>query len=166
MGEARVYLFEALKIKQDSIFDFDELYKRLFSWFEISGYDFHEKGYEKHNMGETDNLKIYWVATKNVDEYTQFVIEMSFFLIGMKGVEIEKDGVKIKTNKATMEIRMSAYLIKDHGDKLKKKVGDFGRKLYEKFIIKGRLDDQEIRLYNESHLLIDEVKAFVSMHQF
>jgi hypothetical protein len=166
MGEARVYLFENLKIKQDSIFDFDELYKRLFSWFEVAGYDFYEKCYEKHNMGDADNLKIYWVATKDVDDYTKFVIETSFFVMGLKKVEIEKEGVKVKTNKATMEIRMSVYLVKDHEEKLKKKVGDFGRKLYEKFVIKGRLNDQEIRLYNESHLLIDEVKAFVSMHQF
>ncbi len=167
MGEARVYLFEDIKIKQDSIFDFDELYKRLFSWFEVSDYDFHEKAYEKHDMGNgVDNLKIYWIATKEIDKYVKFVIEMNFFLIGLQKAEIEKEGVKIKTNKGTMEIRLSAYLIKDYDDKLKKRVGDYGRKVYEKFMIRHRLDDYEVRLSKETHLLMDEVKSFVAMHQF
>lgn len=167
MGEDRVYLFEDIKIKQKSIFDLDELYKRLFSWFEVSDYDFHEKAYEKHDMGGgKDNLKIYWVATKILDKYVKFVIEMNFFIVGLQKVEIEKEGVKIKTNQSTMEIRLSAYFVKDFDDKLKKKVGDYGRKLYEKFMIRHRLDDYEVRLSQEAHLLMDEVKSFVAMHQF
>jgi len=167
MGEgARTYLFENLKIKQVSIFDFDELYKRIFSWFEVMGYDFHEKKYEKHEAPGNTNLKIFWEAEKTVDGYTKYVIEINFFVVGISKVEIEKDGLKIKTNKADMEIRMSCYHIRDIDDKMKKVVGEAGRKIYEKFIAKRRLEDNEVALYQEVNLLIDEIKSFVSMHVF
>jgi hypothetical protein len=160
----RIYLFENLKLKQDSIFDFGELYQRLFSFFEVMGYDFYEKGYEKVDQGGSENLKIFWEATKTVDDYTKFVLEVNFFVLGLSSVEIEKEGLKIKTNKCNMEIRMSAYLIKDTGNKMKGVVGEIGRKIYENFIAKKRLDDHEVQLYKESHILIDEIKSFVSMH--
>tara|TARA_Y100000310_G_scaffold294203_1_gene324487 strand:+ start:917 stop:1420 length:504 start_codon:yes stop_codon:yes gene_type:complete len=163
---AREYLFENLKIKQDSIFDFEELYQRLFSWFEVMGYDFYEKGYEKHEQGGADNLKIFWEATKKASDYTKFVIEVNFFILGISKVDIEKEGLKIKTNKCNMEIRMSAYLIKDVGDKMKKSVGNFGRKVYERYIARERMEDNEIQLYKETHLLLDEIKGFTSMHTF
>ncbi len=167
MGEgAKQYLFQDMKIKRESIFDFGELYQRLFSWFEVMGYDFYEKSYEKFDLGGATNLKIFWEATKEVDGYTQFVIEPSFFIIGLSNVEIEKDGLKIKTNKCTMEMRISAYLIKDVDNKMQKSMGNLGRNIYEKYVAKDRLDDHELRLYEEAHLFMDEIKSFVSMHKF
>ncbi len=167
MGEdARTYLFRDLKLKVDTILDFGELYKRLFSWFEVMDFEFYEKNYEKHDMGGSENIKIYWVAEKNQDAYVKFVIETNFFITGFQKVEIEKDGLKIKTNKCSMEIRMSAYMVRDPGDKLKKSVGNTGRRIYEKFIAKKRLDDMEVALYKDSHLLLDEIKAFASMHNY
>ncbi|MDP3917229.1 MAG: hypothetical protein Q8Q42_02990 [Nanoarchaeota archaeon] len=163
---ARTYVFENLKIKQSTLFDMTELYLHLFSWFEVMGFDFYEKNYEKWEMGTDDTLKIFWVATKKADDYSEFVIETNFFITGFKKVEIEREGMKIKTNTGTMEIRMSAYLIKDVGDKMKKAVGNLGRDIYEKFITRSRLEDHEVQLYTISHLLIDEIKGFMSMHKF
>ena len=166
MGDARIYLCEGLKIKQDSIFDFGEFYKRLFSWFEIMGYDFSEKGYEKYEMGNADNLKIFWEAEKVGDGYAKFVMEVGFFIVGFGKVEIEKDGLKIKTNKGTLEMRITSYLVRDEGDKIKSSIGEAGRNFYEKFIIKQKLEDYEGQLYEELHMFFDEVKSFLSMHKF
>ncbi len=167
MGEgARTYIFENLKLEADTIFDFGELYKRLFSWFEVMGYDFYEKNYERHELGGAENLKIFWHATKKADEYIEFGIEANFFVTGFQKIEIEKDGLKMKTHKCKMLLRLSAYLIRDPDDKLKNSIGAIGRNIYEKFVAKKRMDDQEATLYNESHLLLDEIKAFVSMHQY
>tara|TARA_Y100000310_G_scaffold344051_1_gene454802 strand:- start:1963 stop:2463 length:501 start_codon:yes stop_codon:yes gene_type:complete len=166
MGERRIYLFQDLKIKQEALFDFAELYQRLFSWFEVMGYDFYEKGYEKHDKGAGSDIKIFWEATKETDDYTKFVIDVNFFILGFTKVEVEKDGLKFKTNKGSMEIRMNAYIVHDKKGDMEKRFTSTGRTIYEKFIAKRRLEDQEVALYNESHLLMDEIKAFVSMHQF
>jgi len=167
MGEdAKTYIFEKLKLKVENIFDFGELYKRLFSWFEFMNYDFYETTYEKHEMGGSDNIKIFWKATKNAESYAELVIETNFFITGFQKVEMEKEGMKIKTHKCSMEIRLNAYVILDPEDKLKKVVGDFGRKIYEKFVAKKRVDDFQIRLYKEAHLFLDEIKAFASMHNY
>ncbi len=166
MESAKIYLCEGLKIKQDSIFDFGEFYKRLFAWFEIMGYDFAEKGYEKYEMGNADNLKIFWESKKEVDGYAQFVIEIGFFIVGFSNVEIEKDGLKMKTNKGTLEMRITSYLQRDPGDKVKKSIGEAGRNFYEKFMIRHKLEDYEGQLAEELQLLFDEIKSFLSMHKF
>lgn len=163
----RSYLFQDIKIKQKSIFDFGELYKIVFRWFEVHGYDFHEKEYLKEEFpGRGENLQLFWEGKKQFDTYTSFVIEINFFVIGLTSVEIEKNGLKIKTNQGDMEIRMSAYLLKDPQDKWTKgPLGKGMRALYEGFIARERLSNLETELYNESHQLIDEIKSFVSLHQ-
>ncbi len=165
-AEERKYLFENTKLKIGTILDFGLLYKRLFSWFEVMGYDFHETNYEQHDAGGGDLLKIFWVSTKTVDDYTKFVIKTNFFITGFKKVEVEKDGLKMKLHKCTIEMRMTAYMVYDVGDKMKKSIGVVGRRMYEKFIVKNRMDDHEIQLYMETGQLWDEIKGFVSMHKF
>ena len=161
MGDPRVYLFSGLKIKQSSLFDFGEFYQRLFSWFEVMGYDFSEEGYERFDMGNFENVKIFWKASKEV-ENVKFVIEIGFFVIGLSKVELEKDGLKMKTNKGDLEMRMIAYFEKPD---MSKKLGVTGQKLYEKFVIGEKLSDFETQLYEEAHMLIDEIKSFLSMHK-
>tara|TARA_Y100000310_G_C20632958_1_gene789609 strand:- start:303 stop:812 length:510 start_codon:yes stop_codon:yes gene_type:complete len=162
---ARVYLFEGLKLKQAGLFDFSELYKGLFKWFEVHDYDFYEKEYVKTDTARGEDLTLKWEANKEED-YVKYVIEIDFMVLGMRNVEVEKDGLKLKTNQADVEIQLSAYLILDYGGSMNKKFGNIGRNFYEKRLAKDRIDQHEITLYNDSHMFIDEIKAFLSMHKF
>ena len=160
-------LFSNYKLKQDSIFDLGELYKSIFRWFDVNGYSFYEKEYNDIDEPNGKHLEIYWYTEKKIDLYVKFVIEVSYLVLGMQKIELEKGGVKIKTNKGSIEFRITAYLMKDYDDKwsksaMQKKM----RYVYDIFIIKKRIDKLESELVKDVNSLIDELKAFLDIHKF
>ena len=160
-------LFSNYKLKQDSIFDLGELYKSIFRWFDVNGYSFYEKEYNDIDEPSGKHLEIYWYTEKKIDLYVKFVIEVSYLVLGMQKIELEKGGVKIKTNKGSIEFRITAYLMKDYDDKwsksaMQKKM----RYVYDRFIIKKRIDKLESELVKDVNSLIDELKAFLDIHKF
>jgi len=157
------YVMENVKIKQNSIFNMAELYKIMFRWFENYDYAFYERLFEVANLQGGQTIKFYWVAEKKVDSYTMYVIELNAFITGFGDVEIEKHGLKTKTNKGTLEFRVSVYLKKDYDDKWKNVLPL--RYIYDKVLIRGRLDRYGTELSGESKKLIDEIKAFLNLHQ-
>ena len=156
-----------VKVKQSAIFDMDELYKALFRWFELYHYEFHEREYrESSDPGGGKHLEIRWYAEKKVDDYVKLVIEVDFLVLGLTDVEIEKNGAKTKTNKGTIEMRFSGYLLKDYEDSWSKSAfSTFIRGIYDKYIIRGRLEGYEGLIYDEAHKLIAEAKAFLALHR-
>src|SRR3989344_9186618 len=160
-------LFSNYKLKHDSIFDLGELYKSIFRWFDANGYSFYEKEYNDIDEPNGKHLEIYWYTEKKIDLYVKFVIEVSYLVLGMQKIELEKGGVKIKTNKGSIEFRITAYLMKDYDDKwsksaMQKKM----RYIYDRFIIKKRIDKLESELVKDVNSLIDELKAFLDIHKF
>ena len=160
-------LFDNYKLKQDSIFDLGELYKSIFRWFDVNGYSFYEKEYNDIDEPNGKHLEIYWYTEKKIDLYVKFVIEVSYLVLGMQKIELEKGGVKIKTNKGSIEFRITAYLMKDYDDKwsksaMQKKM----RYIYDRFIIKKRIDKLEAELVKDVNSLVDELKSFLDIHRF
>lgn len=157
-----------IKIKDRSIFNLDELYKLLLRWFELHNYDFQEQEYRDEDMGEgKKHLEIKWYAEKKIDDYFKFVMEINFFIIGLESVEIERDGVKHKTNRGEIEMRTKAYILKDWQSKFEQSaLMKFLRDIYDKYIIRARIEGYEGELYEETYKLLDEVKAFLNLHRF
>ena len=156
-----------LKIKQRSVFNLSELYQTMWRWFELYGYDMQELEYRDSMEGGAKHLEVKWRATKRIDDYLQFVIETNFLILGLQDIEIDQEGVKIKTNKGEVEINLNAYMEKDYEEKWQ----DSGwsrviRDIYDKYVIKNRIETLEGELYEEIYKLIDEVKAFLNLHRF
>src|SRR3989344_314198 len=110
----RQYLFQDAKIAADSVFEVEELYKLLFRWFENNGYEFYEKEYVDADEQRGKHVEFFWTAEKEADGYIKQGIDLNFNIVGMRPVEIDKGGMKVKSTSANMTIRVSAYVIKDH----------------------------------------------------
>ena len=161
------YVASGLKIKQKSIFNLDELYKIMWRWFELYGYDMQELEYRDSLEGNSKHLEIKWKSTKRIDDYIEFYILTNFLILGFENTEIEQDGVKIKTNKGEVEMNFTAFINKDYEEKW----ADTGyariiREIYDKYLLKKRIETLEGELYEEVYKLLDEVKAFLNLHRF
>ena len=156
----------AVKLKQRSVFNLTELYQMMWRWFELYGYDMQELEYRDSLEGGSKHLEIKWKATKEIDDYIQFVIITNFLILGMENIEVEQEGVKVKLNKGEVEMNFSAFLNKDKDDKW---VGGYNRILrdvYDKYVSRNRVETLEGEIYEEVYKLIDEVKAFLNLHRF
>lgn len=152
-------LLSGFKLKQDHIFNFNEMYKMLFRWFENHGYKFSEKEYRSHGQG--DHVEIIWYAEKEIGNYMKIELDINFLLIGFQKIEIEQEGVKTKTNKGSIEIIFDMALIRDPKDKFKPMIRD----IYEKFIIKNRIKILQKEAGEEAEELINEIKSFLQLHK-
>lgn len=163
----RDYVAQAIKLKHKAIFNLDELYKLMYRWFDFNGYFQQETEYRDSDEEGGKHLEIRWYAEKKVDDYIKFAIEPSFIVIGLTKVEVEREGgIKAATNKGEVEIRFDAYIVKDYDDKWTGPVSRLFREIYDRFIIKKRLEDYEALLQTELYKLIDNIKAFLNVHRF
>ena len=154
------------KIKQKAVFNFEELYKAIYRWFEHYNYKWYELKYS-HEVVQNGNFhtEIVWEARREINDYLSYVMTFEFIL-DFGEAQIDKEGVKIKTNAGTVEMRASAFIEKNVDFWEKKPMGKFMRKMYDNFLNKDRLNTEEYNLYIEAHKLFNEVKAFLNLHNY
>jgi|TARA_Y100000310_G_C20666497_1_gene807780 hypothetical protein len=162
-----ITIVPTLKLKWKGIFSMDELYKNMKYWLDYEGFGdeektFQEEKYVERLKGGSKQLEIRWYAQKNISDYFGFVIKVGFFVLGLKDIEIETEGKKIGSQKGEVEMRISSELIIDREEKWNSKTM---QNIYEKFIIKDRLEDYKTELYSKTYSFHDEIKEYLTMHQ-
>lgn len=163
----KLVIGKELKLKFNGIFDMNDLYRKMKFWLEWNGYG-PEKGMEKMYVERIKpngkQIEIKWVAENDVSNYINGVIEITFFVIGLESVEIEREGKKVKTKKGDIEIRLTGYLVLNTAGKWDD--NGFINKIYKRFILKKNIDGYKIDLYNDLYDLHDEIKAYLNLQQF
>jgi len=162
------YIVRNLKVRQQSIFDMAELYKIMFRWLSQHNYDFQEKQYyQRQSPDGSRHLEIGWESDRKISDYIKFHINVKFIVLGLNNVEIEINGLKRKTNKGDVEMRFDAYLELDYegkweGNPIAKGLKD----LYNRMVIKSRIEDYEAELHEELYEFLDEIKSYLNLYKF
>jgi len=163
----KLIIGKEIKLKFNGIFDMSDLYRKMKFWLEWNGYG-PEKGMEKAYIEKIKpngkQIEIKWVAINDVSNYVKAVIEVTFFVLGLESVEIDKEGKKIKTKKGDIELRITGYLVLNADDKWND--NSFVNKVYKKFILKKNIDGYKIDLYDDLYDLHDEIKSYLNLQQF
>ena len=80
------------KVKWSGLFDFKETYQFIYNWLNEEGYWVEEKKYIEELTGDSKKVEIVWVATKKVSDYFKNELKLTWRIVGMKSVEVEKGG--------------------------------------------------------------------------
>ena len=152
------------KIKQAGIFTFKDLYSFLYDWLREEGYDVIEKSYNEKVSGDSKNIEIKWEATREISDYFKFQVKLDWQILGMKSVDVQKDDKKVKMDSGSLEIKFSGTLIRDYEDRWENQpFWKFMRGIYERYIIKSRIDEYQIKLLGEVEELISQCKSFLAI---
>lgn len=153
------------KVRHVGIFDFKETYRILYEWLLDEGYDVNEKGYkEVMQPGNAKEIEIEWEAWRKVSDYFRFYIWVKFHPIGMTSVEVDIDGVKQKMNKGDFTIEVKCVLQKDYENRWENRpFMKFLRTLYDRYLIRERIESYEGKLISEMQEFLDQAKAFLSL---
>jgi len=152
------------KIKQSGIFNFKEFYSYLYDYLNEDGYDVSEKSYSEQISGDSKKIEIKWEASRSVSDYFKFQIKIDWLITGMKEVDVEKEGKKTKMNSGSVELKFSGVMIKDYESRWENKpIYKFLRGVYDRYIIKSRIDEYEIKLFGEVNNIIKTCKSFLSI---
>jgi len=163
----KITLLDSEKITYENVFDLKELYKHLYEWLTWRKYDVSEKKYKLKVKPTGNDMEIKWEATKFIDEYSMFLIEMKALLVGVTDVEVQKDGAKIKMQKGEITIDVSAHLITDRQDVWASRPHFiFLQRFYEKYLYKGAIDRMKGELWKVGWDFYNEAKAFLNLYRF
>jgi len=147
-----------------AIFDLGSVYDFCFTWLNDENYIVMEDKYSEKIKPNGKELEIIWTAKKKVSDYFRFILKIRWFIIGLKDVEVEKNGNKVKMNKGDFEITVKGVLERDYEHSWEQnQFYKSLRKMYNRFIVRGRIDQYEEKLYGEADDFLAEVKAFLAL---
>ena len=152
------------KIKQEGIFNFKEYYRFIYDWLREAGYGITEKSYGEKVSGDAKEINISWEAKKTVSDYFKFVIKMDWIVLRLKKIKVKREDKEVSTNSGVLEIKFSAVLVKDYENKWEDApFWKFFRGIYDRYIIRSRIDDYEDRLVEDTEEVIAQSKAFLAI---
>lgn len=152
------------KIVHSGIFDFKDVYKLLFEWFDYYMYTVIEKKYSEKIKGEGKDVDVEWLCLRKISDYFRYRIKVTIRIINLTPVEIMKEGEKVKKEKGEIEIKMGSFLERDYEHKWEvNPVAKFLRGVYDKYVIKTRLESYEDKLAGEVDEVLAQVKSYLAM---
>lgn len=152
------------KIKHTGIFDFKEFYRFCYVWLIDKEYFVTEKEYNEKLDPAGKEIKVVWEAKRKISDYFRFFLKVSWRTLGMKDIEVEKEKVRIGMNKGYIEIGVEAVLEKDYEHRWESGAFlKFLRGLYDRYVIRGRIESYEEEIHSEADEFLAQAKAFLAL---
>lgn len=153
------------KIKSAGIFNFADFYKFCYDWLgEELKYDVAEEKYKEKLSGDSKDIEIEWVCWRKITDYFKFEVKVSFRILGLTNIEINKNGMKVKSNKGSVEMGVKGYLIKDYQSKFERTAFyKFLRGIYERWVIYSRVNEYEDKLIGDCDEYLNQAKAYLDL---
>jgi hypothetical protein len=155
------------KAKYEGIFDAGEWYNLMWDVFGGFGYEIWEEKYKEKVVGDAKELDLDWKCFKDVDNYTRFMITADILILGLQSVEVQKDGVKSKADKAAIEITFKASLVTDYDDRWSKSfILRMLKGFYNRYVYRPTFSHYKAKIYEEMYQIQNEVKGFFNLPRF
>ncbi|MCS7134705.1 MAG: hypothetical protein NZ889_02505 [Candidatus Pacearchaeota archaeon] len=161
---SEVYPVYETKIANSGIFNFKEVYNFLFEWFRSLEYVVLEQKYSEKIRPTGKEIGISWLCLKKINDYVRFRVKVSITIANLVEVEITEEGIKLKKDKGDIEIKFSGHLEKDYENKWEANpITKFLRGIYDKYIIRSKLEAYEDKLAEEIEESSEQIKAFLAL---
>jgi hypothetical protein len=153
-------------VSYNGIFSFKDFYTFCFNWLrdETGVSDFSEDKYSEKLAGDAKNIDFEWTGKKNLTDYFQFKIKITFTIKNLTQIKIKKEGTEIDTNKGSVGVKVKGLIVKDYQNKFemtafKKTLRSF----YEKYIIQSTIKEYKGKVASDCDEFLTQAKAFLDL---
>ena len=153
------------KVKYAGVFDYPDFYKFCYDWLvdEMEMFVIEDQYVEKIE-GDSKRVDFVWKGVREVTDYFKFAVKVKTRILGMKTVELVQDGQTVKANKGTVEVKISATLIRDYKGRFEEGAfKKFLRAIYEKWVITSRVEQFEEKLAGDADKFLAQVKDYLNL---
>lgn len=166
MSEKKLVI-DQLKLTYEGIFDLNGLYRMIDSWFYEKGYDKWElKNYEQV-MPHGKDITIELLPWKKITDYFKNTIRIRINGVGIKDIEVEKKGVKLKLNQGKIMMIFDGYLESDYEHRWEKKPYFFLiRTVFDKYLFKRYFNKFEKWLINDVYDIHGRIQRFLNLYRY
>jgi hypothetical protein len=153
------------KIRYTGIFSFKEFYKFCYDWLkEETDLELAENRYSEKIDGATKKIEVKWEGKKKLTDYFRFDAEVEIKADGLKEVEINQGGVKVRTNQGSVEVGIKGTLVRDYEGKFETTAfKKFLRGIYEKWIIPSSIEEYQGKISSASDAFLNQAKAYLDL---
>ncbi|HLC37265.1 MAG TPA: hypothetical protein VJJ53_00625 [Candidatus Nanoarchaeia archaeon] len=160
MSEKDIIVPELKIDVKNSSFQMHELVRIVRSWSDLNRYILVEKAYSDKDLAAGKDVNIYWILTKDIEDYTRFQIDVKFYMKG-RHINIKRKGKGIKGD---IKVLFAGILITDRDSRWETPFYHFLRSFYDAFSQRDKFKAYRVKLDNEVNNLYNEVKAFLNLH--
>ncbi|MFH1972043.1 MAG: hypothetical protein ABIJ18_01040 [archaeon] len=151
-----IKIFINYRFRHNGYIDINNLFKEIPKWFNGFEYDFWEKGLGQKDIGIGKEYASDWTASREVNNYIQFKIDVKLFIKNINKVEVNDE----KRFRAEAEVYFSSEMQKNYrGTFPKNKFGEILRHIYERYIRYHELVEYEDKLAAECVDLLNLIKG-------
>jgi len=153
------------KTTYNGFFSFSDFYSFCYFWLtEEIGLIMTEKRYSEKLVGDAKMIEIKWEGLKEITDYFQMEVKVDFRIANLTKVEINQGGVKVNTNKGSVEMKITGVLAKDYKGKFETNATrKFLRGVYEKWVIPSRIDEFQGKVSQECDEFLNQAKAYLDL---
>ena len=153
------------KVKYDGIFSFKDFYKFCYDWLsQEAGLGLAETKYAEKIKGNSKDIDVEWQGAKKYTDYFKVEIAVKFKILGLVDVEMNQEGVKLKSNKGSVEISVKGTLVRDYEGKFETTAyKKFLRSIYEKWVITNRIEEFEGKVVSACDEFLGQAKAYLDL---
>ena len=154
-------------LSYEGLFDVHELYMMIDKWLK-------EKGFDKREMRNVEQVspngkyvELELQPWKKITDYAKHIIRMDIKILGIKDVEVRKDGHKVKLQKAKVSIIFDGYLETDWEHRWEQQpMYIFIRTLFDKFVYNTYSSKFEAQLVESVNDLRAQIKSFLNLYKY
>jgi len=153
-----------IKISYSGVYNFDNLYRNIISWFKKNNYFFHEKTHIESVKPNFKDYKYDFTGIRQVDEYVSYSINVEIWALRTKEIDAKDDAVKLV--KGEIQLRIKGSMTLDYRNSFDKygKLGKVLRSFYHTYIIRKRIWTKYAGdIFNESNDLINSIKSSLNL---
>ena len=152
------------KVKYGGLFNFKDLYNFIFDYLSDKGFFVDEKKYDEKVRAEGREIEVKWECKKKITDYFRYEVVITLKVTGLVDVKVMKNGKKIISNKGDVEVKLSGSLERDYENKFETSAFlKFLRAIYDKYIIRKRIEQMEDKLTEIVVDVANQVKAYLAL---
>ena len=162
-------LAENIKVKYTGAADFANFYKYVKYWLEDNSFIGDERIFEKRYTERTSpdgskTIEIIWETEKLNDGLFLYKLDIHFFIMNAKDVEVQWGDVKRNLTKAIYEMRLTGTLVLDPENKLEDY--NFIKRWYYRSVMRKAFNYHKAYFYNKIYELQELMKKFLKENSF
>ncbi len=155
-----------IKIKK-AVFPLKELYQHMKDWFDDEGFDVTEKKYQEKIKPSGREIEIKWECTKEIDEYSMYVIKLTYKTIGINDIKIKQEGQDVKMQTGELSVKVTAELVLDYNEKWEQHpFVKLLQSFYEKYLYAGTITTMKNELWDKAWKCHKEIKSYLNLYKY
>jgi len=154
------------KLGYEGLFDLEELYKIIDSWFYEKGWDKYEVLNQEQITSTGKQVRIILEPWKSITDYFKIIIRIKLNFNDVTEIDVEKDGKKLRINQGQIRAIFDGYVLSDRKGRWETPFTWFLSIIFDKFVFKENFKRAEQWLLSDLDDLYQRVKAFLNVYKY